>query len=557
LNKVISPVHQPDLATKSAVMKSKILWLLFLRVLVVSLLLGTSVLLQTKGPELILPPLRYLIYFSIGVYTVSVASALLLRFVWRYNRFAFAQIGVDAALVTILVYFTGCSQSIFAIIYFLPIIAGSAILYRKGGLFFAALTSVGYGTVLTLENLDRYPLFFHGFGFIPDKEGLALMNLFAIHGLTFFLVAFFSSFVSERLRRTESQLSETTESYDRLASLYRQIFEDISTGIITVDIQGRITSFNRASEEITGYPAAEILGQRMAENFPNLVLERPKNSRLEAELVRKNGERFPIGYSSARLNSPDGRENGCVITIQDLSQIKKMEAQVRQAEKLAAIGEMAAGIAHEFRNPLTAISGAAQIFQEELTGHPAYQPLLTIMLRECDRLNGTISEFLQFSKPTIPEKSWVALPRLVKESVELLAKGADLKASQRIIMDVPGTTELWGDERQIKQVLLNLIDNGLHALADQQEGAIRIGAGEEVDADGRERLVLTVNDNGPGIPESYIDKVFDPFFTTRDNGTGLGLAIVHQIVACHGGAIRVSSPPGKGTTFTVVLPLPG
>ena len=537
-------------------LKNRIQWLLFLRVLVVSLLLGLTALLQTKASEIVMPPYPYLASFIAGVYGISIASALSLKFIDRgYVPFAYVQILADVALTSCLVYYTGCSQSVFTIVYFFPIIAGSLILYRKGGLFFAALASLSYAGVLFLESLGFFPAFFYAYGLVSGKDFLVSMNLFGIYGLSFFLVAIFSSWLSERLKLTEAELTQTTQSYDRLASLYKQIFDDISTGIITVDALHRISSFNNAAQEITGYQKEKIMGRRIADKLPVIGLNTAVNSRLEARLTRPDGKTIPVGYSSTRLRGPDGRGDGWIITIQDLSQIKKMEEKVRQNEKMAAIGEMAAGIAHEFRNPLAAVSGSAQFLAHELTGNPIHQRLMNIIIRESDRLNKSISDFLQFSKPTTPEKNWFSLNGLLDEALEILEKNSAWKERLEIIRDFPATTDCWGDASLLKQVLINIIDNALHAPGEQR-GEIWLSVRETVSSAGAEFIILTIADNGPGIAENLLDKIFHPFFTTREDGTGLGLSIVHQIVTSHGGSIDVESVPSKGTTFEISLPLP-
>ena len=271
-----------------------------------------------------------------------------------------------------------------------------------------------------------------------------------------------------------------------------------------------------------------------------------------AVIPRKNGETIPVGYSCSRLNAPDDNENGSVYTLQDLSQIKKMEAQVQQAEKMATIGEMAAGIAHELRNPLAAISGAVQLLERETGDSSINKRLFDIIMRESDRLDSTIHEFLLFSKPVNPEKEWFSLLALAQEAVETLGQNPDWNSALTIDLEILPDLNCWGDPQLITQVLLNLIANSANACRNMEKGRILLLAEETPET----AIVLEIVDNGLGIPEGIRERIFEPFFTTRETGTGLGLAIVRQIVHSHGGTISLRDGQPQGTIFSVSLPLP-
>ena len=541
-------------------LKKQIQWLLFLRVLFLSLMLGISVLLQTKTPSIFLPPLYYLAYFIAGLYLFTILSALALRMIQCYSRFGYLQITLDTLLVTLLVFSTGGSQSVFTVVYFFPIVMGAFMLFRRGSLLFAALSTLLFGALLLVE--------YGGYasGFIQTSQS-QLTNLqmplhyFTIYSLTFFLVAILSSMLSTRLQKTEAELFQTASDYGRLSFLYKQIFDDINTGIITVDADNRVTSFNRAAELITGYRPAEILDQDLSQAFPGLettTLFHDERQHMTA-IPRKNGETIPVGYSCSRLNTQDDNENGYVYTLQDLSQIKRMEAQVQQAEKMATIGEMAAGIAHELRNPLAAISGAVQLLDRETLACSVNKRLFGIIMRESDRLDATIHDFLLFSKPISPEKKWFSLLALAREAVETLRQDTDWNPSLALDLEIPADLDCWADPQLIRQVLLNLITNSANACRNMEKGRIRLRA-EETTAWDKETpeavIILEIADNGHGIPEGIQARIYEPFFTTRETGTGLGLAIVRQIVHSHGGNISLRDYPPQGTIFSVSLPLP-
>ena len=540
-------------------LKNQIQWLLFFRVLFLSLMLGVSVLLQTKKPSFYLPPLHYLAYFIAGLYLFTILSALMVRMIHCYSRFGYLQITLDVLLVTLLVFFTGGSQSVFTVVYFFPIVMGAFMLFRRGSLLFAALSTLLFGTLLFIEYSGYASLFIQSY---PHQMAnfQALLHFFTIYSLTFFLVAILSSMLSTRLQKTEAELFQTASDYDQLFFLYKQIFNDINTGIITVDAGNHITSFNRAAERITGYGAGETLGLRLPRAFPELKAALPHDERRQmATISRKNGETIPVGYSCSRLTALDETKNGSVYTLQDLSQIKKMEGQVQQAEKMATIGEMAAGIAHELRNPLAAISGAAQLLDKETQAGSVNKRLYDIILRESDRLDATIHEFLLFSKPVKPEKEWFSMRALAREAMETLVQDPSWNHSLTIDLEISRDLDSWADPQLVRQVLLNLIANSANACRNMENGRILLRAEEKRIGDKetpQAAIVLEIVDNGPGIPEDIRERIFEPFFTTRETGTGLGLAIVRQIVHSHGGEISLLDCQPQETIFSVRLPLP-
>lgn len=553
LNKLIAkPIEDPKAA---ALFKKQLQWMLFLRVVFLTLLLGINLLLQSTEKSIIIPPFYYVVAFVGAVYLFTICSALILKFIRRYSTFAYGQSLMDVVLVSILLFYSGGSQSLFTILYFFPIIAASFILPRKGGLAAAAACTLGYGTILLLEYFGYHPNFFEDYWYRPLGDIRSVLNFFSIHGITFFITATLSSLLSDRLRRTEKELISTTLKYDQLSVLYKKIFEDIPSGIITVSNQKNIISFNPAAENITGFRSDEIVGKDINVAFRNLKLDADMNFRSEVEITRKDRKNIPIGYSYAKLNMPGTEDNFQVITLQDLSQTKLLEKQIMQAEKMATLGEMAAGIAHELRNPLAAISGAAEVIDTSGDIKLHNQGLMNIITRECNRLQNSINDFLTFSKPIDPEKEWVPLAPLVNEAIQLLQQTQDWPDKCQSFIEIPENMACWADPEQIHKLLLNILHNSCVALKNM-EGDIRVIAQETTDDSGAEKSVLTIIDNGIGIPDLIIDKIYDPFFTTHENGTGLGLSIVKQIVDTHEGGITISSKERQGTTAEVWLPLP-
>lgn len=553
LNSFIAPPVQNQ--ATAAMFKRQLQWLLFLRVVFLTFLLGINLLLQSTEKNIITPPFHYVVAFIAGVYIYTICSALILKFIRRYSTFSYAQILIDVALITILIYYSGGSQSIFTILYFFPIIAGSFILFRKGGLAPAAASTIAYGIILALEYFGYHPVFFNDFWYRPLNDIRSVTNFFSIHGLTFFIIALLSSVLSERLRRTEKALVSTTLKYDQLSVLYKKIFDDIPSGIMTVINHKNIISFNHAAEKITGFTAEEIIGMDISKVFPNFKLDADMNFRAEVQVSRKDRVMIPVGYSFAKLNMPGTEDKYEVITLQDLSETKQMEQQLLQSEKMATIGEMAAGIAHELRNPLAAISGAAEVLDASGDIQSHNQGLMNIITRECTRLQNSITDFLSFSKPIEPEKEFVPLLPLVKEIIQILQHTQDWPEKCKSVLDIPDKMDCWADPQQIHKMLLNLLHNSCIALRNMA-GEIRVIAKEVEDETGAEKTVIIISDTGKGISDLIINKIYEPFFTTRENGTGLGLSIVKQIVDTHGGTITITSTENQGTTAEVWLPLP-
>ncbi|MBW2202159.1 MAG: PAS domain-containing protein [Deltaproteobacteria bacterium] len=340
----------------------------------------------------------------------------------------------------------------------------------------------------------------------------------------------------------------------------RQVVANMANGLLSINMEGKIVSYNQLALELLGLQETEM--QEI--NLKNLidfeatgihdtltqcesVLDR------EIEYQRESGPIVPIALSVAPILEKPDTCIGAVIVLRDLSEIKQLEEKVRRSQKLAAIGKLSAGVAHEIRNPLSSIRGFAQYLRHALADRPQEQEYAEIMVSEVDRINSVVNDLLTFARPMEPEPTPTDMMELIKHAVRLVqadAKSRDVSIRESISPDL---RKISLDTKQMTQVLLNLLLNSLQEVA--EGGSIEVGA--ELDASGT-RLHLWVEDDGPGIPADTRQKIFDPFFTTREKGTGLGLAIVHKIVENHGGEIRIDSPlPGKsqGCRFTITIPV--
>lgn len=570
----LAPDHNSDVheGTLEHLFINQLLWVLLLRVLIYTLLLGVSVYLQERFYLVIFPP-QLLLLFIIAVYASSIISGLiLLKTEINPKRFGVGQNALDTFFITILVYLTGSSQSIFPPLYFFPIIAGGLIIPRLGGVFAAGAATMQYGLILGLE---YYGVFLH-FPGIPlqggERDVMATLNMFSVYGLTFFLAAILSSLFAGRLRKTEDALSDSVRDFDRLTLLYKQIFDDISTGIITTDEHNHISSANNAACVITEYDLQDLLDQDFHTIFPSITFS-DKGTRHSAKLQRKDGETTRIGYSYARLqyskqggvsDSVQQPSQACanckVITIQDISEVERLEKQMQQAEKLAAIGRMSAGIAHDFRNPLTAISGSAQVLANEMTqmNSPQQQSnaeLINIILRESNRLSNTVSDFLKFARPEHAEKDWFSLQRSLDEVIQVAQANPVWPTDGTLDIQIDDVVDIWADQYQIFTILSHLIQNA-QAFCPLGNEIIRVIAKEVKISEENEKIEITIEDNGPGITPGREKKIFEPFYTKRVDGTGLGLAIVKQMLDEHHGDIRVASSSLGGAKFTISFPLP-
>jgi two-component system sensor histidine kinase PilS (NtrC family) len=321
---------------------------------------------------------------------------------------------------------------------------------------------------------------------------------------------------------------------------------------------GIVATYNRAAETITGLTGRRAVGQpasavlQLPASLAGLfgpVAGRPKQTRVEYGFTRHDGKQIEMGLSAAPLMTPRG-ETGFILTFQDVTESRKVDREARVQQRLAAVGEMAAGIAHEIRNPLASMSGSIQILRQELPLSAEQEQLMDIVLRESERLNGSIRSFLSYARPQRFEIARFDVRRALNDTALLLRNSAEVRDDHVIDLDVPGT-ELWfeADENQIKQIVWNLATNGLRAMP--EGGRLKLSGLFEPTSDS---LVITVQDAGIGIAPEELDGLFQPFHGSFAKGSGLGLAIVHRIVTDYNGEIQVSSRRGEGTAVSVRLP---
>ncbi len=477
------------------------------------------------------------------------------------KRIGPVQLLADIIFTTVFIYGTGASQSIFTPFLILPVIAGGLMFYRRGGLIPASAATILYGTMLGAEYLGFVPKYFQTTSYTGLPDLLTGSNQFAIYGITFFIIALISGKLAGRLRSAEKKLSLKVLELDRLSLLYKQIFDDILTGIITTNEHNYITSYNNAAEHITGYSQKEIQGRLFQDCFPAIKLTEEKERKV-CTLTKKDNSSIRIGFSFSWLNMPvetseQDQSRWKVITLQDISKIEAMERQMREAEKMATIGELSASIAHDLRNPLAAISGSAQILAIEEQNNPhtdnTQKTLVDIILRESKRMANTITEFLQFARPAEVNHEWFDVNKLFSEVIKELSPQHPLLTPDSITQETEPYLTCWGDRQQIQTVLKHLIANTLTITDTLQGTETTVRAYEQKN---KKYTCIEVCDTGPGIPEDIHEKVFTPFFSTLENGTGLGLAIVKQIIDNHQGKIVITKDEAYNCIIRVLLPSP-
>ncbi len=540
-------------------LKNKALVLMFLRAVLALAFLGITTWFQVREYSFsnLNPYPLYAIVVLIGV--VTIIYALTLKWVRNLRRFIYLQITVDILIITLTVYVTGGIDSYLQVLYFLSIIGGAIMLSKRGGYYAASISGIAYGVLI---DLDFYSVLPQGYkmttSFITHGWDDAITTI-ATNILAYFTVALLTGYLAGRGERFERQLEEQSIDFDKLSRLNEYIVENITSGIMTIDSEFRITSFNRAAETITGYSLKDVYYRNVEGIFPGVFtrenIKKSNTTRLEKTVKAKDGSDIFIGF---RFSRGSGSGDAYIIIFQDLSKLHFMEEQLQRAEKVKALGELSVGIAHEVRNPLASISGSIQVLKEQLHLEGDDLSLMEIVLRETRRLNELITDFLLFARPARRKRSRVNLAGIIDEKIRLFRNSEEAKDLE-IETSLPEDIPLEGDARQLGQVFWNIFLNSAQAM--EGGGRLRVSADFSESALGDPSGTATpevnvrVTDTGRGMDKEEASRIFDPFHSSREGGTGLGLAIAHSIVSSHGGTITVMSEKGKGTEFTVRLPV--
>lgn len=538
-------------------LRARVAALIAVRVVVSTLLLGSATIIELSRPG-VLPVDPFFLLIGI-TYALSVAYLGTLRVIERFPWLANVQLVLDAVLVTGFIALTGGIVSYFSSLYFLPIIAASTLSFRRGALHIALVGALLYLGLVAAQYVGAVPDWLGGDTFELPSARFAQYTL-GINVFGFVAVALLSGSLAERLRSADVRLEHASHEIADLRAFNEYVIEGLLSGLITTDAQGRILTFNRAAAAITGIPSDQAVGQDAGEvlQLPATfrarltTLVQTRSLRLEFEYRTGDGRTLDIGLMVTMIALPNGR-NGYLFTFQDVTELRRLERNARLQQRLAAVGEMAAGIAHEIRNPLAAMSGSMQVLRQELPLSDEQRQLMDIVLRESDRLNDTIRSFLAYARPQKFAVARLDLGKVVQDAAVLLRNSSEAHENHIVDVNVPAEP-VWyeADENQIRQIIWNIASNGLRAMP--RGGRLLLSV--ELDAaHAHHEVVLSVSDQGHGIPAEELDDIFQPFRSSFDRGTGLGLAIVHRIVSDYGGVIQVSSTVGVGTTVRVRLPI--
>jgi two-component system sensor histidine kinase PilS (NtrC family) len=528
-------------------------WLIAIRLIVISSVLVSYLVFELSSQGSL--PQWNLLFLLVGAtYLASVIYIVQLRSpalspLWK----AYFQFAGDLLLVTGLVYFFGGISSPFSMLYLVVVMVASVMLRRRAGLSVAGVAYILYAGLVTALAKGWIP----ALSIMPTQEEISWRvsyNL-AVHLFGFFAVALLTSYLTENVSRAEEELAEKTGSLANLEIFHRDVIQSISSGLLSTDLAGLVTSANRAALEILGAGSQGLIGRPVVESGLFTAAEweaatQPgagRNARAEATLHR-GAEELPIGFTVNRLTDAHGVPTGWIVVFQDLSQWRALQEELRVKDRMAAVGELAAGLAHEVGNPLAAISGSVQLLSSALPAEQRERRLLEIIVKESQRLDRTIKGFLRFAKPRERSAVRFDIAALLAENVALLRNSDEATGHHAIELDLqPASAQIVGDSDQISQIFWNLARNALKAMPGGGTLALKGRLLEE-------SYRFEFRDTGHGMSEEQRTKIFQPFHSSFDRGTGIGMAIVYRIVQEHGGAVTVDSRPGVGTLIAVELP---
>ncbi|MEP6849253.1 MAG: ATP-binding protein [Acidobacteriota bacterium] len=548
---MLSLDEKPDSANKTEI--QRVQTLIVGRLLVIFLLLVSSWIWYTGRIEFSfdsIPRGPLLVFIvSIGLTVIYFLLLNLSRAVMWQIR---AQFIVDTMLITWLVWRTGDLTSPYITLYIVLISVSSAFLRPRETVTMALICVSFFVTLSTLTSLT-----------IIESSGVAqtvskIVQIISFHVVAFLVVGLLAARLSDR-RSSGEELKLAAKSLANLRALHERIIESIRSGLITTDLEGKVYTFNNAAGEITGFDPNAIVGQTIYSLFGDIrqsietsmkaAEQGEQPPRFECDLLTPDGFAVRIGYRIAPLVTEDNEVTGLIVTFQDLTEIRSMEESVRRKDRLAAVGRVGAGLAHEIRNPLGAMRGAIQVLQSNTPPESMQADLMDIILRESDRLNSIITNFLSYAKPKVGSVAETDISEAIRDTFTLLRHSPDIGKTHELKEFLPESPVfISADVAQLKQVFWNLARNAIQAMPEGGTLTVRL------DPISHGRIKIMFEDTGQGMTPDQVEQLFEPFATSTSGGTGLGLSIVYQIIRDHGGTINVRSAEEEGTTITIELP---
>ncbi len=516
-------------------------WLVKVRVIVISILLAVELLIAKLTPNNV--NVRFFETVIVAWFVVSFFFMLLASLWQESKRQALVQIFTDLAFITALVYVTGGIDTFFNFLYPLAIIVASILLPRYWAYVTAAVSFICFGALLELTYFERIPSFqYSARGDLKSLQVVIIINFCA-----YLAVAHLSSSLSSKLRQAGVELRDKSGELLSLQALHENVIHSIRSALITTDLEGRITLMNAPGQKVLERTASSVYGRHISELFLDpLPTINSLSVQSEVRGLTPSGLEKTFDVNVTALIVPEQGTIGYVYTFEDRTELRRLEGEVRRRDRLAAVGRLAAGIAHEIRNPLASIAGSINVLAEVTPFNEEQKTLVNIITRESTRLNAIISDFLVYSREKSFKFSRMDLIPLIEDALVLLANRSQTK-DLAIVRDyaVPDAFAAVDADR-IKQVLWNLLENAVRAM--QGKGTITVSVRESGDF-----LRIGIRDTGPGIAPNLTEKIFEPFQSQFEGGTGLGLAIVYQIVQAHGARIFAQSTLGSGAEFILEI----
>jgi two-component system, NtrC family, sensor histidine kinase PilS len=518
-----------------------------LRVIITTILLGSgAVVYYLRGAR---TEAFYLVVILALVYFLSLIYLLVQSVLKSYPRFfQVTQLTLDIALASTAIYITGGRSSPFIFLYVLIIIYASIVLSRLASYVTALVSGVIYILIVYYQTRLHFPLDSEvtlGVNSVWGEGGL-VSTYFHLTG--FLLIAILGGYLSDRLRLTGRELGESKKTLRVLKNLHENILESLTSGLLTLDLQGKIISVNKTGRDILGKgDGSHLLGSDLSSLISGLQIRNFSSSQREQiSYTRPDGRTLTLGFSSSDLRDTEQELQGYIIIFQDLTEVKELEERLMTSEKMAVLGQLSAGLAHELRNPLSAISGAVEILKEDMTPSDEHERLIGVATQEVERLNLLVEDFLILTMPMQKNQSSVDLGKIVSDTVDSFTKTIR-RSNIEIVNGIEEGIYVRAHSYRLKQAVWNLLMNSIDAMP----AGGRVALSSEL-KDGK--VILKFSDDGRGIEDKIKSRLFDPFFTTKEVGTGLGLAIVQKVIEGYNGKVDVVSSPGKGTTFIITLP---
>lgn len=541
---------------------SRLQLLMFLRVGFVSLLLGVAIIIQVRETKTYFGEILNAHYFLIAlIYFLTFFYVVAFNYIKNLSKFAYLQLLLDTIFITGIIYTTGGIESIFSFLYLLNIISGGTILYRRGGTIIASFSIILYGALLDLSYYGLINPMGYRFSHLQEYQSSEIFYRILVNAAAFYLVAFLSSFLSEQTRKSRAELKVKQKDIADLEMLKENIIQSVSSGLVALDEYGKIIVFNRGAERIFNIDSSDATQKNVNDIIPFIMpylkVDSPnKFSQLSYKMSQ--GQQIDLLLTVSPLKESDGSEKGQILVFQDTTRIREMEQEVKRMEDLAMLGELAAGIAHEIRNPLASISGSIQVLNDSLKENaPINQRLMGIILREINRLNHLVNDFLHFARPQRIKIEEFDLNQLIMDTLYIFQNSQNWSQNLDVRTKFFNPLRIKSDPQQLKQIFWNIFLNACEAMP--KGGLIYVKTDKRTDFHGSGKYIelvrIKVEDNGPGIDPKVVNDMFNPFSTTKKDGSGLGLAIVKKIVEGVGGRVSGMNLASGGAAITILLPL--